>query len=79
MKTVILTAVISFFAIIISYAQFDDRFYYPKKEWNKIKNVQYEEMFFNIDSDTINALLVNPESKPKATSFLLSKKRMEQN
>lgn len=67
MKKVILTAVISLFTIIISQAQFDDRFYFPKKDWNKIENVQYEEMYFSIDSDTINAILMKPESDPKAT------------
>ncbi len=64
MKKVFLTAAISFFAIIISYAQFDDRFYFPSKEWNKIGNVQYEEFYFNIDSDTLNAILMKPESIP---------------
>ncbi len=67
MKKITLTVAISLFTIIISYAQFDDRFYFPKKEWNKIENVQYEEMFFNIDSDTLNAILVKPKTKPLAS------------
>jgi hypothetical protein len=67
MKKVILTTAISFFAIIISYAQFDDRFYFPSKEWDKIENAQFEEFYFNIENDTLNAILFTPEEKPKAT------------
>jgi fermentation-respiration switch protein FrsA (DUF1100 family) len=67
MKKIILTVLISFCAVLISSAQFDDRFYFPKKDWNKIENVQYEEMNFYIDSDTINTILLKPKTTPKAT------------
>ena len=67
MKQVILTILISLTTILISNAQFDDRFYFPSKEWNKIEDMAYQEFNFNIENDTINALLFMPEQTPKAT------------
>ena len=67
MKRIFTTVAISFCTIFISSAQFDDRFYFPSKQWNEIENVQYQEMYFNIDSDTLNAILMKPENAPKAT------------
>lgn len=67
MKEIILTVLLTLCAIFISSAQFDDRFYFPSKEWNKIENIEYDEMFFEIDSVKLNAILLKPETDPKAT------------
>ncbi len=67
MKEIILTVLLTLCAIFISSAQFDDRFYFPSKEWNKIENIEYDEMFFEIDSVKLNAILLKPETNPKAT------------
>jgi hypothetical protein len=67
MKEIILTTIITLSTVFITSAQFDDKFYYPSKEWNKIENVQFEEFYFNIETDTLNAILFTPEEKPKAT------------
>ena len=67
MKEIILTVLISLSTILISSAQFDDKFYFPSKEWNSIENVEFEEMNFNVENDTLNAILLKPEINPKAT------------
>ena len=67
MKEIILTVLMSLCTILISSAQFDDRFYYPSKEWNKIENVDFEEINFEIDSVKLNAVLLKPNTTPKAT------------
>ncbi len=67
MKQIILTVLISLITISILQAQFDDKFYFPTKEWNEIENVQYDEMYFNIESDTLHGLLMKPAMEPKTT------------
>ena len=66
MKRIILTALINLSVILIASAQFDDRFYFPSKEWEKIENIDYEEMFFEIDTIKLNAILLKPETTAKA-------------
>lgn len=67
MKEIILTVLLTLCTIFISSAQFDDRFYFPSKEWNKIENVDFEEINFEIDSVKLNAVLLKPNTTPKAT------------
>ncbi|MCB2195476.1 MAG: lysophospholipase [Bacteroidetes bacterium] len=67
MKQVILTILISASTILISKAQYDDKFYYPSKEWNTIENLEFNEYNFTIDDDTLNTVLFKPEKTPKAT------------
>lgn len=67
MKKILTTVIISLCTILISSAQFDDRFYFPSKEWNKIENVDFEEINFEIDSVKLNTVLFKPETAPKAT------------
>ncbi|OFX26877.1 MAG: alpha/beta hydrolase [Bacteroidetes bacterium GWA2_31_9b] len=67
MKKVILTSVLIISTFLISSAQFDNRFYFPSKEWSIIENLKYEELFFDIDAISLNAILLKPESTPKAT------------
>ena len=65
MKQVILVVIIALIANIRCYSQFDDKFYFPSKEWNDIENLSYTTMDFLIDTDTINCMLFNSQEKTK--------------
>lgn len=54
-------------AIYSCFAQFDDKFYFPSKEWRSIENIDFREINFHIDNDTINTILFRPKTTPKAT------------
>jgi len=41
-------------------AQFDDRFYFPKKSWSNIDTVKYEEVTFRMDTATLSGIILNP-------------------
>jgi pimeloyl-ACP methyl ester carboxylesterase len=47
----------------------DNRFYYPTKDLKPIEWANYEELKLNVENDTITALILKPELKPKATIF----------
>jgi len=67
MKKILTTVVISLCTILISSAQFDDKFYYPSTKWENIENVSYEEFNFPIENDTLFSILFKPEGNPKAS------------
>lgn len=67
MKKHFLSIVLSVFAILNLSAQFDDKFYFPSKEWDTIISTNYEEINFFIANDTINTFLFKTDSLPKAT------------
>jgi predicted alpha/beta-fold hydrolase len=67
MKEIILTTIITLITVLITSAQFDDKFYFPSKDWNEIENVNIKEFNFNIDEDIINTVLFKTEETPKAT------------
>lgn len=48
-------------------AQFDERFYYPSKEYKPIEGVSYEDIFFNIDTISLHGLFLKPDTIAKAT------------
>lgn len=47
-------------------AQFEDRFYYPKKEWKEIK-IPYSEDYISVENDTIHTAFFQPKQSAKAT------------
>ena len=47
-------------------AQFEEKFYFPKKEWKEIK-IPYSEEYISVDSDTIHTAFFQSEKTPKAT------------
>lgn len=49
-----------------SKAQFEERFYFPKKEWREVK-IPYSEEFIPVENDTIHTVFFQPKSTPKAT------------
>lgn len=67
MKTLIIVFLIGFFFVEMSYAQMDDKFYYPNKTWAEVKDVNFEEVFLNTDTVKLNAIFLKPEQAPKAT------------
>jgi fermentation-respiration switch protein FrsA (DUF1100 family) len=67
MKKMILIFLINLTAIYSCFAQFDEKFYFPSKEWHSIENMEFTEMNFRIDKDTINTVLFNSKTTTKAT------------
>lgn len=49
-----------------SNAQFEEKFYFPKKEWREIKT-PYSEDFIPVDKDTLHTAFFRPRIIPKAT------------
>ena len=48
-----------------SFAQFDNRFYYPSSDYNISDTLAYEDMFFEIDTVKLHILFLKPEIKAK--------------
>ena len=69
MKTKLLLLIIFVISHISVNAQMDDNFYYPRKDLKQIKWTNYEEVKFNVENDTITALILKTKQKPKATIF----------
>lgn len=67
MKKMILILLINLTAIYSCFAQFDERFYYPSKEYELIEGVSYEDVFFNIDTISLHGLFLKPDTIAKAT------------
>lgn len=67
MKKLLLIALLNLSIVLIASAQFDDKFYYPSKEWNPIENIDFEEFNFQIENDTLNTILFKPGSVSRAT------------
>lgn len=65
MKTVKITILFLSFIQLIN-AQFDEKFYFPKKEWKEI-NISYVEEFIPIENDTLHTAFFRPEEGAKAT------------
>lgn len=63
----LLIIVVSLTAIYSGFAQFDEKFYFPSREWQSIENVDFTEMNFHIDNDTLNTVLFKSVSTTKAT------------
>lgn len=67
MKSFFLIVILSVSTYFISSAQFDDRFYFPSKDWDNIENLNYEDLYFNIDTIRLNGILIKPEISPKSS------------
>lgn len=69
MKRSFVTVLLSILTTIVAFAQFDDRFYFPAREMNEIKDFKYEEFIFDIDTVSLYSVLIYPESRVKGTIF----------
>ncbi len=67
MKQLLLLLYISISCSITTKAQFDDKFYFPKKKWDNIDSVKYQELTFKTDTTTLTGIILNPPQKPLAT------------
>lgn len=67
MKKMLLIIVVNLTALYSSFAQFDEKFYFPSREWHAIENVDFTEMNFHIDNDTIHTVLFKSRTTTKAT------------
>jgi len=47
-------------------AQFDEKFYFPKKEWKEVK-IPYSEKFISVEKDSLHTAFFQPKTSPKAT------------
>lgn len=56
-----------------SYAQFDERFYFPNKEWNPImQSIEFEEYNFKVEKDIkLNGILMRPKGESKGEVLFL--------
>lgn len=67
MKTLKITTTILLLTICqFANAQFEEKFYYPKKEWVEV-SISYSEDFIPVEKDTIHAAFFQPKTMPKAT------------
>lgn len=63
----LLIIVVNLASIYSCFAQFDDKFYFPSREWHSIENMDSEELIFHIDNDTLHSLLFKSRTSTKAT------------
>ena len=65
MKNLLISIIFLLFTQLTN-AQFEDRFYYPKKEFKEIQ-IPYSEEFISVEKDTLHTMLFQPNKTPKAT------------
>lgn len=53
-----------------SNAQFDEKFYYPSKEYLLNKNINHEDLYFKIDSVNIHTLWLKPKQETQISIIL---------
>ncbi len=51
----------------LGYAQMDEKFYYPSKEWINIDSLNYREIILPVENDTVHSILIKPKGEIKAT------------
>ena len=67
MKILKITITILFIAISqFVNAQFEEKFYFPKKDWVNVE-IPYSEGFIQVENDTIHTAFFQPKMPPKAT------------
>ena len=55
------------FCFFVVPAQYDERFYFPSKKLQKIDSLNYEDLSFIIDKDTLTGIIVKPNTTVKAS------------
>ena len=65
----LLIIVVYILAIQSCLAQFDEKFYFPSHEWQSIESMDFAEILFNIDNDTLHTVLFKSNTTTKATIF----------
>lgn len=67
MKQLVLFCLVCIMSGQLCNAQYDDKFYFPSKNWITIEDVEYSDYTFEIEGDTLNAVLFKPRTTPMAT------------
>ncbi len=67
MKQNLFLTFLCFNIFINLFGQFDERFYYPSKEYRPIEGLNYEDIFFDIDTITLHGLFLKSDTIAKAT------------
>jgi uncharacterized protein len=70
MKLLTLLAFV-FFVTTAAHAQFDERFYFPSREWKPTPGLAFEEVTLPHDSVSLSGIFLKPAGKPKATVLFL--------
>ena len=70
MKTSLFFSLFLLLLSIFSKAQMDDKFYQPKKEMQPLEFKNIENVSLLVESDTITAVILKPESKPIKKTIL---------
>lgn len=65
MKTLKITFIFLIFFQFTN-AQFEEKFYFPKKEWREVK-ISFTEASISVEKDTIHTAFFQPKKTPKAT------------
>lgn len=52
---------------LAAYTQYDDKFYFPSKKIEKIDSLNYDNLTFFIDKDTLTGIFIKPQDSVKAT------------
>ena len=61
-------AITLFLNPLIGFGQYDDKFYAPTKELEKMDSLNYEYLYFPVDQqDTVTSILIQPDDPIKAT------------
>lgn len=66
MKKNIITCLLGLLTLA-TYAQYDEKFYFPSKKIEKIDSLNYDDLSFFIDKDTLTAIFIKPQDSVKAT------------
>jgi pimeloyl-ACP methyl ester carboxylesterase len=68
MKKIILSTALMLATFVLEYAQMDDKFYHPDKQWLSTDSLPCEMIVFSTaDGDTLHSLFVKPEVHVKGT------------
>ena len=69
MKTKLLVLILIVTKVLFINAQMDEKFYFPSKVLQPVAWAHVEDLKFPVENDTINAIILKPNQKPKATIF----------
>ncbi|MCD8264006.1 MAG: alpha/beta hydrolase [Tannerellaceae bacterium] len=67
MKKIIFPILLVIACHFYTYAQADEKFYAPDKDWNDLEFTNYEDIYFPVEGDTIHGVFIKPLADPKGT------------
>lgn len=70
MKKIFIVLAVLFLELNV-FAQYDEQFYYPKKEWISSDFPVHEDIYFYPEQDTLHTVFYKPDGTPEATILYL--------